>query len=124
MEEAKKRVKQMRYGWKKRMELRGRMGLWKLWRYCGLNEEIFVRSQNPNQFQNPGRTCTAALGLRATPFPSLQTHAAPWTNQLVARRAYEVDLVSNSKHPSKPASISRDRKFGTGRCEKMTSLTL
>lgn len=79
--------------------------------------------QKQNLFEDPAGTRTAAGGLLAAPSAGLQTHAAPWTRQLVARRADEVDLVSNCKHPSESASKCGNRKFGTGCCEKMTSLT-
>lgn len=65
-----------------------------------------------------------ALRMLAAPPQRGQTHAAPWTNQLVARPAEEVDLVSYGKHPSQSASMSGAVGSGTGSCGNMTVLGL
>lgn len=42
----------------------------------------------------------SAYGLLATPPEGLQTHSGLWAQQLVAGFTQEVNLVSQSKHPT------------------------
>lgn len=55
---------------------------------------------------------TAAHRLLAAPLQGLLTHSGPGANQLVARLAQEVDLVSDAKHPAESAAVGR--RFGPG----------
>lgn len=59
---------------------------------------------------------TPAHRLLAAPLQRVQTHSGPWTNQLIAGFAQEVDLVSDAEHPAQSAAVSGGLGFGAGCC--------
>lgn len=83
---------------------------------------------NQYQYYGPVSVLTSAHWLLAAPLKRIQTHSSSWANQLVARFAQEVDLVSDTKHPAQSAAMSRGLWFGAGRWKQieiiLSNLTL